>query len=246
MRNFKLTIEYDGGRYAGWQRLGRDESSNTIENKITDVLCKMLNHPVELFAGMRTEKGVHAYGQVANFKCETDVSCMDIMHYLNRYLPRDIAVTSVVEMPERFHASLNAKSKTFVYRIDANDVPDVFERNYRYYVFKKPDVKLMQEACSILCGTHDFAKFTSARKNKSTIKNILDAKVLDDGCELQIVVKANDFMHNMARYIFGCLLMIGSGELTINQFKDFLDGESDAGPEKMADTCGMFLLDIEY
>lgn len=246
MRNFKLTIEYDGGRYDGWQRLGKDESTNTIENKISEVLRKMTGQEIELFGGLRTEKGVHAYGQVASFKAETDMSSREILHYLNRYLPRDIAVTDVKEMPERFHATLNAKSKTYIYRIDLNEVPDVFERRYKYNVFKKPDVVKMEEACGYLTGRHDFKNFTTAKKSKSTVKEIFSAKIINDGFEMQIEIKANDFMHNMGRLIFGTLLAVGNGDVKPEDVLNMLDENSATKAEILADTCGMFLQEIEY
>ena len=112
MKNIKLTLEYDGTRYNGWQRLGKGESTNTIENKITEVLKKMDGQDVELFCGCRTEVGVHAYAQTASFKTNTALEIKDIKNYLNRYLPMDIAVLEAEEMPERFHASLNAKEVT--------------------------------------------------------------------------------------------------------------------------------------
>lgn len=246
MRNFKLTIEYDGGRYDGWQRLGKDDVTNTIEYKITEVLKKMTQEEITLFVGMRTETGVHAYGQVAGFQSNTTLSCQEILHYLNRYLPRDIAVTAVQEMPERFHASLNAKSKTFIYRIDVNEVPDVFERKYKYNAFKRPDVDAMNTACSYLLGEHDFKKFTTARKNKSTVKKILAAKVVDDGTEMQIVITANDFMHNMARLLFGTILEVGNGEIRPDKMKEYLDVNSEEKPENMAEPCGLFLQEVQY
>ena len=118
MRNIKITIEYDGSRYQGWTRLGKDESNNTISAKIIDVLGKMTGEKnIELNCGCRTEVGVHAYAQVANFKTSSNLSTKDIQHYLNRYLPMDIAITEVEEVPDRFHAQLNAVSKTYVYRM---------------------------------------------------------------------------------------------------------------------------------
>lgn len=117
MKNVRLTIEYDGSRYQGWARLGKNESTNTISNKILEVIRKMTGEDVELFCGARTEVGVHAYAQVANFKTNVNMSAKEIKHYLNRYLPMDIAITEVELMPERFHAQLNAKSKTYVYRV---------------------------------------------------------------------------------------------------------------------------------
>lgn len=246
MKNFKLMIEFDGGRYDGWQRLGKGESSNTIENKIKDVLNRMAGCEVEFNAATRTETGVHAYGQVANFKCDTDMNCVAILHYLNRYLPRDIAVTNVQEMPERFHASLNARKKTYLYRIDVNEVPDVFERHYKYNAFQKPNVAAIKKACELLVGKHDFAKFTTAKKNKTTIKEIFDASVIDDGTEVQIRICANDFMHNMARLIFGTLLLIGKGELEPQVINEMLSVQSDAVPDYMAEPCGMFLERVDY
>ena len=103
MRNIKLTIEYDGSRYQGWTRLGKDESGNTISNKITEVLKKMTEEDdLELFCGCRTEVGVHAYAQIANFKTSSSTTTQNIKHYLNRYLPMDIAIIDVKEVPERF------------------------------------------------------------------------------------------------------------------------------------------------
>ena len=163
MRNIKLTIEYDGSRYQGWQRLGKDESTNTIANKITEVIKKMTNEDIELFCGSRTEVGVHAYGQVASFKTTTDMTLIEIQYYLNRYLPMDIAITDIEEKPERFHASLNATSKIYMYRISVSEVPSVFERKYVYHSFKRPDVDLMKQAAILLVGKHDFKKFSTVR-----------------------------------------------------------------------------------
>lgn len=141
MRNIKLTIEYDGSRYQGWTRLGKNESTNTISNKIIEVIQKMTGETVELFCGCRTETGVHAYAQIANFKTNTEMKDYEIQHYLNRYLPMDIAVIQVEDVPERFHSQLNARSKIYVYRMTINDVPSVFDRKYTFHCFRMPDKK---------------------------------------------------------------------------------------------------------
>ena len=141
MRNIKLTIEYDGSRYQGWTRLGKNESTNTISNKIIEVIQKMTGETVELFCGCRTETGVHAYAQIANFKTNTEMKDYEIQHYLNRYLPMDIAVIQVEDVPERFHSQLNARSKIYVYRMTINDVPSVFDRKYTFHCFRSPDKK---------------------------------------------------------------------------------------------------------
>lgn len=246
MNNYKMVVEYDGGRYDGWQRLGKDESSNTVENKITEVLNKMTGGTVELFCGSRTEKGVHAYGQVVSFKCETEMKCKEIQHYLNRYLPRDIAVIELCQMPERFHASLNAKTRTYVYRIDTAEVPNVFERRYMYNSFKKLDVEKMEEACGYFEGVHDFGKFTTAKRTKSTIKEIFKASIYDDGNELVITLKASDFLHNMTRLIFGALIEIGNGRMDPKSVSEMLNPDSQIAPSVMAEPNGMFLQSVEY
>ena len=246
MRNIKLTIEYDGSRYQGWQRLGKDESTNTIANKITEVIKKMTNEDIELFCGSRTEVGVHAYGQVASFKTTTDMTLIEIQHYLNRYLPMDIAITDIEEKPERFHASLNATSKIYMYRISVSEVPSVFERKYVYHSVKRPDVDLMKQAAILLVGKHDFKKFSTVKKNKSTVKEIYDIDVYDDGEELQITLHGNVFLHNMARMILGTLLDIGVGNRKKEDIELIFDSNSDVAASAPADPKGLYLQEVLY
>jgi tRNA pseudouridine38-40 synthase len=246
MRNIKLTIEYDGGRYSGWQRLGKGESDNTIENKLLEVIKKMTGETPELFCGSRTEAGVHAYAQVANFKTESGMKLYEIRNYLNRYLPMDIAVVEAQEMPERFHASLNARSRTYLYRIAISDVPSVFDRKYTYHCFHKPDTELMKEASRLLLGKHDFKDFSSVRKNKSTEKEIYSIDIYDDSKEIQITIRANDFLHNMARMIVSTLLEIGLNTRKIEDIGKILDPDSPETGSAPAEAQGLFLQEIEY
>lgn len=246
MRNIKLVLEYDGSRYQGWQRLGKDESSNTISNKIIEVIKKMTNEDVELFCGARTEVGVHAYGQVVNFKTTSDMTLVEIKRYLNRYLPMDIAVIDIEAMPERFHASLNAKSKIYVYRLAVNDVPSVFERKYVYHSFKKPDVDIMKQAALSLAGKHDFKNFSTVKKSKSTVKEIYDIDIYDDGNEIQFTIHANDFLHNMARMILGTLLNIGIGNRKKEDIELILQPDSTVAASAPIDPKGLYLQDVIY
>ena len=246
MRNIKLTIEYDGSRYNGWQRLGKGESENTIENKLLEVIQKMTSEKVELNCGGRTEVGVHAYAQIANFKTKTDMKLYEIKNYFNRYLPMDIAVTEAEDVPERFHASLNAKSKTYLYRIAIGDVPSVFDRKYTYYSFKKPDIELMKTAAGKLIGTHDFKDFSTVKRSKSTMKEIYTIDINQDEKELQITVKANDFLHNMARMVISTLLEIGLDKRNMKDIESILDSESMEVGSAPANPQGLFLQGIEY
>lgn len=244
MRNIRLTIEYDGSRYQGWSRLGKNESTNTISNKILDVIQKMTGEQVELFCGMRTEVGIHAYGQVANFKTNSELETAEIQKYLNRYLPMDIAITEAEEVSERFHAQLNAKAKVYVYRMTINSVPSVFDRKYAYHCFHRPDKTLMEQAALSLTGKHDFRNFTTAKQNKSTIKEILKTEIYEDLEEMQITLVANDFLHNMQRLIVGTLIDIGTGARPKEDIEAILTGES--MPSAPCDPKGMYLQEILY
>lgn len=244
MHNIKLTLEYDGSRYQGWQRLGKGESTNTVANKLLDVIHKMTAEDAELYCGARTEAGVHAYGQVVNFKTTSDMKSYEIQHYLNRYLPMDIAVLSAEEMPERFHAALGVKSITYLYRIAIGTVPSVFDRKYTYYAFKEPDLAVMQQAALSLAGKHDFKNFSTVKKSKSTEKELYDIKVYGDAQEIQITLRAKDFLHNMPRMLISTLLDIGLGKRKKECIEAIFAGEDTAGAP--CDPKGLFLQEVEY
>ncbi len=244
MRNIKLTLEYDGSRYQGWSRLGKGESTNTIFNKLLEVIKKMTDEDVELYCGSRTETGVHAYAQTVNFKTTTDRSLLEIKQYLNRYLPMDIAVTELEEKPERFHASLNASSRIYTYRIAMGDVPNVFERKYTYYCFKKPDIERMRQASLLLVGRHDFKNFSTVKRNKSTEKEIYNIDIYADEEEMQITIEANDFLHNMARVLISTLLDIGLDKRKKEEIDSIFSGKAPASAP--CDPKGLYLQEIVY
>lgn len=246
MQNYKIKLEYDGGRYDGWQRMGNDQTENTISYKIEEVLKKMTGQDIELFCGCRTEKGVHAYGQVANFKIDTDMKDYEIKNYLNRYLPRDIAVLEIEEVDDRFHSQLNAKTKTYVYRIDSKSVANVFERKFMYHAFNKLNVDAMNNAAKSFLGEHDYKAFSTVKKSKSTVKNVTALSIYDDGGTIEISITANDFIHNMARLIVGILIDIGAGKRHIKEISEIFAGVNSQGVSAPAEPQGMFLNEITY
>ena len=246
MRNIKLTLEYDGSRYHGWQRLGKGESENTIENKLLELIKKMTGEDVELNCGCRTEVGVHAYAQIANFKTNSEQKLYEIKNYFNRYLPMDIAVVEAEEVPERFHATLNAKSKTYLYRIAIGDAPSVFDRKYTYYCFKRPDLVQMKAAADKLIGKYDFKDFSTVKKSKSTVKEIYSIDIYQDPKEIQITIRANDFLHNMARMLVATILDIGLGDRKVVELEAILNPNSSETASAPANAQGLFLQEIEY
>ena len=242
MHNIKLSLEYDGSRYQGWQ-CAKGESQNTILNKLLEVIHKMTAENVEVNCGSRTEVGVHAYEQIVNFKTTSDRKPDEMRQYLNRYLPMDIAVLEAKEVPERFHASLNAKSRTYLYRIAIGDVPSVFDRKYTYYSFKTPDIAVMKQAALSLTGRHDFKNFSTVKKSKSTEKEIFDIDFYQDADEIQITICANDFLHNMARMIIGTLMDIGLGKRKIECIDEIFKGKEAASAP--CDPKGLFLQNVD-
>ncbi len=234
MKNIKLTLEYDGTNYQGWQSLNhkdRKGSSNTICGKITDTLCRLTGESMELFCAARTEPGVHASCQTVSFKTDFALSALELKRSLNQYLPQDIAILSAEDVPERFHAALNCVSQTYTYRIQTyipegspvthasswqippvrqGLIPDVFTRKYTLYVPEPLDIDAMTQGASALIGTRDFSRFSSGKKKKSTEKTVLRCEILSaqDG-ELHILTEANGFLHLMPRLMVGTLLEIG-------------------------------------
>ncbi len=247
MRNIKLMIEYDGSRYDGWQRQGKNSAQTTIQGKIEEILCKMTGEEIEISGSGRTDAGVHAYAQVANFHTNSKMKCYEIKHYLNRYLPRDIAVFDVSEVGERFHARLNAKSKKYVYRIAIGDVPSVFDRKYTYYCFDKLDMEAMEKAASYLIGKHDFKAFSSIKKtNKSTVREIYDIDIYGDEKEIQITFHGNGFLYNMVRIMAGTLMEVGKGERKPEEMRKILASKDREMAGATAPAQGLFLLEVEY
>lgn len=246
MYNYKILVQYDGGRYDGWQRLGKDATDNTVEFKIKEILKKLTGEEVQIFCGSRTEKGVHAHGQVANFKLSSMQNCMELKNYLNRYLPRDIAVLQVEAVDERFHSQLQAKAKTYLYRIDTGNIANVFDRKYSYHTFHPLDFEAMDKAAQYFLGKHDFKAFTTAKKSKSTEREIfqIDISRKDSGiAELRIT--ANDFLHNMARLMIGMLLDVGSGLKKPENVRDILAGK-EIQMSLPAESYGLFLEEVRY
>ena len=211
MRNLRLDICYDGTRYRGWQRLpGRDD---TIQGKLETALSRILGEPIEISGSGRTDAGVHAKGQVANFHCESAMPVEEILQNLRRYLPEDIGIYSCQEASPRFHARLNAKEKTYCYRVWNSDAPCVFERRFVTVMPEALDVEAMERAADFLLGQHDFSAFCgNAKMKKSTVRFLRSINITRQGAEIQIRYTGNGFLHNMVRILTGTLIEVGRGE----------------------------------
>lgn len=211
MRNLRLDLCYDGTRYRGWQRLpGVD---NTLQGKLEAALSRILEEPIELTSSGRTDAGVHAEHQVANFHCESTLSPEEIFLQLRRYLPEDIGIYSCKEVSPRFHARLNAKEKTYLYRIWNSSEPCVFQRKYVTVVEEPLDIPAMERAAAFLMGEHDFSAFCGNPKmKKSTVRFLRSIEIRREGAELQLRFTGNGFLYNMVRILTGTLIEVGRGQ----------------------------------
>ncbi len=244
MRNVRLDLCYDGTRYKGWQRLpGTD---NTIQAKLETALSRILGEPVEVSGSGRTDAGTHAKLQVANFHCRSEMSCEEILSNLRRYLPEDIGVYSCKNVSPRFHARLNAKTKSYRYHVWNSDAPCVFQRKYVYIDPRTVDLEKMQQAAAHFLGQHDFSAFC-ANKNmkKSTVRYIESFDITRDGDNLYFTVTGNGFLHHMVRIMVGTLLEVGRGERSVDSIPALFGAER-AKAGELIPSSGLTLMEVTY
>lgn len=243
--NVKLTIQYDGTRYDGWQRQGNTD--NTLQGRLEGVLSRMVGKPVEIQGAGRTDAGVHARGQVASVHLPQGYTPQEIQNYLNRYLPEDVAVVEVVEVGERFHARLSATGKEYRYHIRMGSVPDVFARKYQYRVEEPLDLAAMERAAGYLTGKHDFRSFCGNRRfKKSTVREVFHIGVEVCGSDLTLVYRGDGFLYNMVRILTGTLLEVGLGQRTPESMVDILEAKERTAAGKTAPAQGLVLQEVYY
>lgn len=244
MRNLRLDLCYDGTRYRGWQRLpGRED---TIQGKLETALTRILGENIEISGSGRTDAGVHAKGQVANFHCQSDLPADQLLQQLRKYLPEDIGIYACKDCSPRFHARLNALEKTYLYRIHNSEDPCVFDRRYVAVMPEKLDLSQMQIAAQHLCGEHDFSAFCGNPKfKKSTIRFVRSAIVERVEEEIQIRFTGNGFIHNQVRIMVGTLVEVGRGQRDAHSIPTLFGGKrSEAG--FLAPAQGLCLQEVTY
>jgi len=245
MRNLRITVEFDGSRYKGWQK--QKEGIPTIQDKIEKVLSKMTGEDIQVIGCGRTDGGVHAENYAANFHTESKLSVEAMLEYLYEYLPEDIVVKDMKDTSERFHARYKVKSKTYVYRINNNRFRNVFNRRYVYHSDVKLDIEKMREAAKLLIGTHDFQSFTSMKSDsKSTVRTLNSIEITEEDGLIEVEVNGNSFLLNMVRIIVGTLMEVGKGELEPSSVAKILEEKkrSEAGP--IAQAKGLCLKNVQY
>ncbi len=244
MRNLRLDVCYEGTRYRGWQRLpGTD---NTIQGKLETALTRILGEPIEIIGSGRTDAGTHARHQVANFHCSSTMKSSEILSQLRRYLPEDIGIYSCKDVSERFHARLNAKTKTYCYRLWNSETPCVFDRKFVYIDPRPLDLDQMQKGAEYYLGQHDFSAFCANKHmKKSTVRHIQSFHIERTGEEIVFTVTGNGFLHHMVRIMVGTLLEIGRGERQAESIQDLFGAER-ARAGELIPACGLCLMEVNY
>lgn len=245
MANYKLTFCYDGTRYRGWQN--QNNVTNTIQHKMEMVLSDILHEPTSLQASGRTDAGVHAHMQVANFHSSQDLETDKILSQLRHQLPQDIGALILEKVPDDFHARLNCTGKTYRYYLWNSEDPCVFQRRYRTVLTEPLDLVAMQKAATLFLGTHDFSAFTSSRNKKhSSVRTIRDITIRKEGPEIIMEYSADGFLYNMVRILTGSLIEVGLGEKTKEDLIDALESGIRADAGFTAPPQGLFLWNVEY
>lgn len=246
MYNYKMSIAYDGTKYLGWQTQS-NQPLKTIQGKLQHVLSILFDEDIQVIASGRTDAGVHAKKQVANFHASSYKPSHEILAYLREYLPCDIAVTELKDASERFHARYNCLTKRYGYYIDTQFIADPFNVRYAYHVPESLDIDKMKEAATYLIGTHDFKSFTSMKnKKKSTVKCIhsIDFEATPSG--FVIFYHGNGFLQHMVRILTGTLLEVGLGHLEPDAILEILAAKTRAMAGPTAPSHALFLEEAIY
>ena len=245
MRTIRLRLCYDGTRYKGWQRLAGEE--NTIQGKLETALSRILGESIEVSGSGRTDAGAHALGQVASFHCQSSMDCGEMLCQLRRYLPEDIGIYSCEEAAPRFHARLNAREKTYCYRVWNSEDPCVFDRRYVYRAEGPFDMAAMQAACGRFLGSHDFSAFSSNKHSKkSNVREIYRFSVERQGSEIRFTVTGNGFLYNMVRIMVGTVLEVGVGKRSPEEISAILAGKSRETAGYTVPAKGLCLMEVRY
>ena len=245
MRNIKLVIEYDGKDFNGWQK---QPTKLNIQGEIEKAIQRITGEEVDLTASGRTDAGVHALGQVANFKTNSNIPIEKIPIALNSNLKKSIVIKSAEEVEERFHSRLNCKRKTYRYIINNSKYGTAIYRNLETHIPMKLDIQKMQEAVKYFEGEHDFKAFkASGTSSKSSVRTIYKAEVIDAGNErIYIELTGNGFLYNMVRIISGTLVEVGLGKIQPNEIQTIIQSKKRENAGKTLPPQGLYLVSVEY
>ncbi|WP_373498090.1 tRNA pseudouridine(38-40) synthase TruA [Desulfococcus sp.] len=240
-----MTIEYDGGNYAGWQF---QKNARTIQGEIESALQTMVGRPVRLCASGRTDAGVHALGQVAGFRCDTRLSPETFQKGLNSMLDDDIVIHDCREAAGSFHARFDAVGKTYHYYILNRPLPSAIRRRHVWFIRRPLDDAAMQSAADMLTGEHDFSAFEGAGSPREHAIRVITSARFErgGGGEIAFKISANGFLRFMVRNIVGTLVEVGHHRITPSEFQAVLESRDRRRAGATAPPQGLFLMKVWY
>ena len=247
MRNFKLTIEYDGAGFCGWQIQKNGE--RTVQEELEKACILIFKHKVKTIASGRTDSGVHAAGQVVSFKADTRMKPSEIQKALNSRLPGDITVIAVKKAGEDFHAQYSVKEKIYRYTILNRSHRSTFLRQRAYFYPTPLNVTLMRKAAKDVTGRHDFKSFQAhdpLRADHGTVRTVKQLKITKEGDLIYIDVTANGFLYKMVRNIVGTLIAIGCGQIPAEGIPKILKAKDRGAARDTAPAHGLCLMSVRY
>ncbi|MEZ6049557.1 MAG: tRNA pseudouridine(38-40) synthase TruA [Planctomycetaceae bacterium] len=255
MRNLKLTIAYDGTNYVGWQV---QPNGVSVQQKVEQAIEKLTLSSTRVIVAGRTDSGVHALGQVSNFRTESTIPPEKIQRGLQRFLPDDIVIRNVEEVSPEFHATYGAKQKHYRYLILNSRTPNPFLRNYAYRQQAELDIDLMQQGAEYLLGEHDFRCFETQFPNKATsVRTMHSVKVgRHQGWELwnnrfpeefiTFDIVGSGFLYNMVRAIMGTLIKIGMQKWPPERMREIIESQDRSIAGETAPAEGLYLMEVDY
>jgi len=244
-KNIKLTLEYDGREYHGWQRQAGDIS---IQEVLEDRIQLITNESTRLIASGRTDAGVHALNQVCNFFTTSKISPASMKNGLNSLLPDDIFIRNAEYVSPEFHSRYSAKSKLYEYRVLNQSEPDVFLRNYTWHIRSKLDLEKIQSCLSLLLGRHDFSAFRSTgSSNQNPVREIVRAELIRiKNGRISFTLEADGFLRHMVRNIVGSVIEVGQDRITLDDFKEIMVSRNRQRAGIKAPPQGLFLSMVKY
>jgi tRNA pseudouridine38-40 synthase len=244
VRNISLALAYDGTNYHGWQK---QPEVVTVEQKVQEALQKILNHETKIYAGARTDAGVHAMDQVINFATEKGIALQNLSRGLNSLLPPDIRIMGARDVDDSFHARYSARSKTYVYCILNEFSNSPFLIRYVLHWPHSLDVGAMKEAVTWIIGEHDFSAFKKKDEfYKNPVREVKRARVIKRAGMIYVILEATGFLRYMVRTIAGTLMLAGQGKIDPGDFKEILASQERERAGQTLPAHGLFLKKIIY
>lgn len=244
MRNIKLTLEYDGSFFSGFQK---QPDKRTVQAELEKAFLKLFRKKLKITsASGRTDAGVHAVSQIVNFKTDSKIPLQNIHRALNTYLPKDLAVKEIKEMDPKFHARFQAKAKTYEYVVWNSRTRSPLRESRSYQFPYALNLVLMKRAAKIFVGKHDFRSFQSQPNGRNSVRTIFKIKIEKHGNEICFRVEGDGFLYNMVRNLVGILLLAGRGKLSLKDCRRILKAKNRSHKGPTLPACGLTLMDVSY